>query len=266
MGEFDRPEWVLSEEELKAELCNAREVDWLAEASKEANLREQWMITATDEYDEYMQGLLKDGRNFPEIPLRYMDASADWMGKTLEVILHQIQSSPKEYQGYIMGMVNRYLTACEKRLGGKWPASKWDGSGNPFFTVNCYTFCCPEWVGDDDLLKKIIVLQKLQELIEGRLRLCASVDQAEAAGNDLVGEAVKREMHSRTKSSSYSEAVFTTLEAIYKAGSSQEKAVESLLKSCSMKPDGHAIARLLRAWRAWRAEGGKRKQKKIMKI
>ncbi|NTU50332.1 MAG: hypothetical protein HGA87_05545 [Desulfobulbaceae bacterium] len=179
MGEFDRPEWVLSEEELRDELRNAREIDWPAEALKHLNYRHKWMITTPDEYDEYMQGLLKDGRNFPKIPLRYMDAPPDWRDKPFDVILDQIQSSPEEYQGYIMNMVNRYLTACEKRLGGKWPASKWDGSGNPWTTVNCYTFCCPEWVQDSDLLKKIIVLQKLQELIEGRMRQSESVGQIE---------------------------------------------------------------------------------------
>ncbi|ABL66080.1 hypothetical protein [Chlorobium phaeobacteroides] len=181
MGEFDRPEWVPSEEELRAELCNAREIDWPAEASKEANRREQWMITAPDEYSEYMQGLSKDARNFPEIPLRYMDAPADWMGKSLEAILNQIQSSPEEYQGYITGMVNRYLTACFKRLGGKWPSDIWDGSGNPYFTRICYDFCCPEWVGDDDLLRKIIVLQKLQAMISER------VGQAGGLKSDIPG-------------------------------------------------------------------------------
>lgn len=179
MGRWDRPEWVPSEEELRAELCNAREIDWPAEASKEANRRQQWMITAPDEYGEYMQGLLKDGRNFPEIPLCYMDAPADWMGKSLEAILNQIQSSPEEYQGYITGMVNRYLTACFKRLGGKWPSDIWDGSGNPYSTRICYDFCCPEWVGDDDLLRKIIVLQKLQAMISERV---GQDDPAEQAG------------------------------------------------------------------------------------
>jgi len=170
MGEFDRPEWTPSEGELRAELCNAREIDWPAEASKHFNDRHKSAITTLDEYDEYMEGLLKDGRNFPEIPLRYMESPADWINRPLEFILNQIQGSPEEYQGYITGMVNRYLTACFKRLGGEWPSDIWDGSGNPFFTVNCYTFCCPEWVGDDDLLRKIIVLQKLQTLISERVR------------------------------------------------------------------------------------------------
>ncbi|MBN1279722.1 MAG: hypothetical protein JW989_08140 [Chlorobiaceae bacterium] len=185
MGEFDRSEWTPSEGDLRAELCNAREIDWPAEASKEANRRQQWMITAPDEYGEYMQGLLKDGRNFPQIPLCYMDAPADWMGKSLEAILNQVQSSPEEYQGYITGMVNRYLTACFKRLGGKWPSDIWDGSGNPYFTRICYDFCCPEWVGDDDLLRKIIVLQKLQAMISERV---GQDDPAEQAGEPAAGE------------------------------------------------------------------------------
>lgn len=186
MGRWDRPEWVPSEEELRAELCNAREIDWPAEASKEANRRQQWMITAPDEYGEYMQGLLKDGRNFPEIPLCYMDAPADWMGKSLEAILNQIQSSPEEYQGYITGMVSRYLTACFKRLGGKWPSDIWDGSGNPYSTRICYDFCCPEWVGDDDLLRKIIVLQKLQAMISEQMT--ADAPKADQAGKPAEGD------------------------------------------------------------------------------
>lgn len=184
---MDRPEWVPSEEELKAELCNAREIDWPAEAAKEANRREKWMINVTDEYGEYMQGLSKDGRNFPEIPLRYMDAPADWMGKSLEAILNQIQSSPEEYQGYITGMLNRYLTACFKRLGGKWPSDIWDGSGNPYSTRICYDFCCPEWVGDDDLLRKIIVLQKLQAMISERVGQDDSAEQAGEPAADRGG-------------------------------------------------------------------------------
>jgi len=165
MGEFDRPEWVPSEEELRAELCNAREIDWPAEASKYINYRDEWLLNTSCDYDEYMRGLSRDGRNFPEIPLRYMGSPADWRDRPLDFILNQIWSSPEEYQGYIMEMVNRYLTACFKRLDGKWPSDIWDGSGNPFFTRNCYTFCCPEWVGDDDLLRKIIVLQKLQSML-----------------------------------------------------------------------------------------------------
>jgi len=165
MGEFDRPEWIPSEEELRAELCNAREIDWPAEASKYINYRDEWLLNTSCDYDEYMRGLSRDGRNFPEIPLRYMGSPADWRDRPLDFILNQIWSSPEEYQGYIMEMVNRYLTACFKRLDGKWPSDIWDGSGNPFFTRNCYTFCCPEWVGDDDLLRKIIVLQKLQSML-----------------------------------------------------------------------------------------------------
>jgi hypothetical protein len=169
MCKLDRPEWFPSETELIDELCNAREIDWPVEASKHFDYRDEWLITTFCDYDAYMKGLLKDGRNYPETPLRYMESPAYWRDKSLEFILNQIWSSPEEYQGYIMGIVNRYLTACLKRLDGKWPSDRWDGSGKPYFTRNCYTFCCPEWVGDDDLLKKIIVLQKLQSMISERV-------------------------------------------------------------------------------------------------
>ncbi|TNJ37402.1 hypothetical protein [Prosthecochloris vibrioformis] len=248
MGEFDRPEWVPSEQYLKEVLCRARETDW-EWSDYRANGALGIMADGTVRYRtgapygengevlEYNEYLWKR-QNYPAIPETYMQPVKGWRGMSLSDILANIikgrGSEADYYRNTLFEAIDSYRLAAKymlidtyRRIGdryrygsGEYVAMKdrretirrADSSGyeympeSPVELYGIFPFLgaresdkfdeCRGEIDcstDEDLVKKIIAVERIKQLISERAGqdTPAKSDEEQAgepvAGRELIG-------------------------------------------------------------------------------
>lgn len=130
MGEFDRPEWIPSDDFLKEVVCRARETDW-EWSDYRANGALGIMEDGTARYRpgapygengellEYNKYLWKS-RNYPTIPESYMEPVGDWDFMSLSDILTDIFKGrgpeADHYRNGLFRAIDRYRFAAKSML------------------------------------------------------------------------------------------------------------------------------------------------------